>query len=112
MRAIFLAILVVAVSAQAQDMPANKPSVLSTPSGRFVFGQIGQSRADQYMLDTATGRLWRIVIDDKGHAILQNVDYIMVNGLYSMNAPEADYEIQQLRLSKSQKADEKPAEKK
>jgi hypothetical protein len=31
-------------------------------SGRYVFGQISEFRADQYMLDTQTGRLWRIVL--------------------------------------------------
>jgi hypothetical protein len=34
--------------------------VLSSGSGRYVFGQISDSNKDQYMLDTQTGRLWRI----------------------------------------------------
>ena len=34
--------------------------VLSSGAGRYVFGQISDSSKDQYMLDTLTGRLWRI----------------------------------------------------
>jgi hypothetical protein len=34
--------------------------VLSSGVGRYVFGQISDSNKDQYMLDTETGRLWRI----------------------------------------------------
>ena len=43
--------------------PAQKVSsekVLSSGTGRYVFGQISDSGKDQYMLDTLTGRLWRI----------------------------------------------------
>lgn len=41
-----------------QTPPAGK--VLSSTGGRFVFGQISDSSKDQFMLDTRTGRLWRI----------------------------------------------------
>jgi len=34
--------------------------VLSAVGGRFVFGQISDSTKDKFMLDTRTGRLWRI----------------------------------------------------
>jgi hypothetical protein len=34
--------------------------VLSSRNGRYVFGQVSDSSKDQYMLDTQTGRLWRI----------------------------------------------------
>jgi hypothetical protein len=34
--------------------------ILRSGSGRYVFGQISDSNKDQYMLDTQTGRLWRI----------------------------------------------------
>ena len=42
--------------------PAIPPTgkVLGCAGGRFVFGQISDSSKDQYMLDTLTGRLWRI----------------------------------------------------
>jgi hypothetical protein len=41
-----------------QIPPAGK--VLSSTGGRYVFGQISDSGKDQFMLDTQTGRLWRI----------------------------------------------------
>jgi len=34
--------------------------VLSTSQGRFAFGQISDSSEDKFMLDTLTGRLWRL----------------------------------------------------
>jgi hypothetical protein len=33
---------------------------LSSGGGRYVFGQVSDSSKDQYMLDTYSGRLWRI----------------------------------------------------
>ena len=35
-------------------------SVLSTAQGRFAFGQVSESSEDKFMLDTVTGRLWRL----------------------------------------------------
>lgn len=34
--------------------------VLSTSQGRFAFGQISDSTEDKFMLDTFTGRLWKL----------------------------------------------------
>jgi len=34
--------------------------VLSTTQGRFAFGQVSESSEDKFMLDTFTGRLWRL----------------------------------------------------
>jgi hypothetical protein len=44
----------------AQRTEESEQEVLSSENGRFVFGQISDSSKDQFMLDTATGRLWRI----------------------------------------------------
>jgi hypothetical protein len=38
--------------------------VLGSANGRYVFGQISDFRADKYMLDTQTGRLWTIETTD------------------------------------------------
>lgn len=61
------ALMVIASPALAQfglgaQAPAIPPTgkVLGCAGGRFVFGQISDSSKDQYMLDTQTGRLWRI----------------------------------------------------
>ena len=35
-------------------------AILSTTQGRFVFGQVSESGEDKFMLDTFTGRLWRL----------------------------------------------------
>jgi len=34
--------------------------VLSAAQGRFAFGQVSESSEDKFMLDTVTGRLWRL----------------------------------------------------
>jgi hypothetical protein len=44
----------------SQSQKISSADTLRTESGRYVFGQISDSSKDQYMLDTQTGRLWRI----------------------------------------------------
>jgi hypothetical protein len=61
----FLALAVSPAFAQFGLTPSpqqkiSSEGVLSSGSGRYVFGQISDSGKDQYMLDTETGRLWRI----------------------------------------------------
>jgi hypothetical protein len=46
--------------AQAPAQKISSEKVLTSGTGRYVFGQISDSSKDQYMLDTLTGRLWRI----------------------------------------------------
>lgn len=43
---------------------------LGVDNGRFVFGQINDARADQFLLDTATGQMWRMVLKEKDETIL------------------------------------------
>lgn len=50
-----------ALGAWGQSTTKDAGKTLSSASGRYVFGQISDFRRDQYMLDTLTGRLWRIV---------------------------------------------------
>jgi len=45
-------------SPQQTEKP--KQEILFSENGRYVFGQISDSSKDQFMLDTVTGRLWRI----------------------------------------------------
>lgn len=61
------ALILIAAPVSAQfgmtSPPAQIPpsgTVLSSTGGRYVFGQVSDSSKDQYMLDTQTGRLWRI----------------------------------------------------
>jgi hypothetical protein len=51
----------VALGAWGQATSKDAGRILSSASGRYVFGQISDFRRDQYMLDTQTGRLWRVV---------------------------------------------------
>jgi hypothetical protein len=46
---------------QPQQIPQkSQQAVLSTAQGRFAFGQVSDSADDKFMLDTFTGRLWRL----------------------------------------------------
>lgn len=56
--------------------------VLSNPNGRFVFGQISESSKDQYMLDTWTGRLWRISESGEIGKFLAPIPYKTRDGRY------------------------------
>jgi hypothetical protein len=41
-------------------MQQSHQAVLSSAQGRFAFGQVSDSSDDKFMLDTFTGRLWRL----------------------------------------------------
>lgn len=60
---------------------AEQPNVapLSADGGRYVFGQINHQRSDQFMLDTKTGRLWRVVTNSGGGLVLEPVLYSDAN---------------------------------
>jgi hypothetical protein len=65
-------------SSKIQQQPQQK--VLSSDNGRFVFGQISGSSKDQFMLDTATGRLWRIGESGKLGTFLKSIPYRNAKG--------------------------------
>ncbi|MDQ1335366.1 MAG: hypothetical protein QG552_2316 [Thermodesulfobacteriota bacterium] len=54
--------------------------VLSAPNGRFVFGLTSASSKDLYMLDTATGRLWRMGESGKVGMFLKAIPYLDAEG--------------------------------
>ncbi len=64
-----------------------KRNVLSSPNGRYVFGQISDSEKDQYMLDTWTGRLWRISENGEVGKFLLPIPYQISEGKYSYLPP-------------------------
>jgi hypothetical protein len=45
---------------QPPVMQQSHQTVLSSAQGRFAFGQVSDSSDDKFMLDTLTGRLWRL----------------------------------------------------
>jgi hypothetical protein len=68
----------------------SQKAVLSSAHGRFVFGQIPDSSKDQFMLDTATGRLWRLTKRTDIGVCLSTVPYRSAEGECSalpQNAP-------------------------
>ena len=69
------------LSQQPQKEP-HKGSLCSD-QGRFVFGQISDSSKDQFMLDTQTGRLWRISETGRIGLFLQTVPYKSSDGTYT-----------------------------
>ncbi len=80
------ALLFAAGAAVAQS--SNRPNALGSGS-RYVFGQINEFAADQYMLDTVTGRLWRLVDTADGSAsVLEPVPYQLPDGRLQAMPPE------------------------
>ncbi|MBW1796840.1 MAG: hypothetical protein JRJ21_00260 [Deltaproteobacteria bacterium] len=62
----------------------SQQQILSSSNGRFVFGQISNSGKDKFMLDTATGRLWRIGKTGAVGLFLKSVPYRDDKGTCSM----------------------------
>ena len=74
------------IYAQPLGLMSQKPQeksqqkLLSSANGRFVFGQISNSSKDQFMLDTLTGRLWRIAESGAIGIFLRTVPYRSEDG--------------------------------
>jgi uncharacterized protein (UPF0297 family) len=71
---------VVAVAASPVEVKPPQAKVLSSPEGRYIFGQISDFRSDQFLLDTKTGRLWQIVKNEKDRTLLQPVGFLQILG--------------------------------
>jgi hypothetical protein len=85
--ALFLLVVLSATSVYAQfgvmtQQPPqeSQKAVLSATHGRYVFGQISDSDQDQFMLDTATGRLWRLTKRSDLGVCLSTVPYRSAEG--------------------------------
>lgn len=97
---LFLLVLFSATSVYAQfgvmkQQPPqeSQKAVLSSLQGRYVFGQISDSGQDQFMLDTATGRLWRLTKRSDIGVCLTTVPYRSAEGECSAlpeNAPVSE----------------------
>lgn len=84
----------VAFAADAIKVELPPQKILSSEGGRFVFGQVSDFRRDQFMLDTKTGKLWKVIyspyknadgtdVPGDGYAVLSQVIYEDVKGLRS-----------------------------
>jgi hypothetical protein len=84
MRITAAALLLLCAPTLAQDGKPAPPQarVLQADGGRFVFGQISDFRRDQFMLDTKTGRLWRVVTSTVGEPGKQQDVYLLEHVLY------------------------------
>lgn len=76
-----------------------RQEILSSGNGRFVFGQISDSSKDKFMLDTLSGRLWRISKTGEAGLFLRSIPYKTESGEY-LPLPE---EISDLRKGKAEK---------
>ncbi len=70
------------ISLQQKQRP--KQQVLISQNGRFVFGQISDSSKDKFMLDTFTGRLWKISETGAIGLFLKSVSYRTKEGKLSL----------------------------
>lgn len=59
---IFLLVASTSTAFAADPVPVIPPAqkVLSSQDGRYVFGQVSDFRRDQFLLDTRTGRMWKL----------------------------------------------------
>ena len=93
------------IYAQPLGLMSQKPQeksqqkLLSSANGRFVFGQISNSSKDQFMLDTFTGKLWRIAESGAIGIFLRSVPYRNKDGKCSA-LPESDKESESKEVKK------------
>lgn len=69
----FLTILLI-ILAQAACFSA-ETAVPNTNNGRYVIYMNPQFRADQFVLDTKTGKAWQLVTDKNGTSLFQQIFY-------------------------------------
>jgi hypothetical protein len=69
-------------TAAQQPQIKNQYNILNSENGRFAFGQISDSSKDKFMLDTWTGRLWRITESGGIGLYLTPVPYRIEKGEY------------------------------
>jgi len=84
---------------QAPAVQKQKPDVLYRGGGRYVFGQVSDSSKDQFMLDTVTGRLWRISESGEVGLYLNPIPYRNKDGKYT-NLPEEPVEKREGEMRK------------
>jgi hypothetical protein len=68
-------VLAQTLGTQQQRSEKSRQEILFSENGRFVFGQISDSSKDQFMLDTVTGRLWRIAETGEIGIFLRAIPY-------------------------------------
>ena len=79
-----------------------EPKLLSSENGRFVFGQISASHKDKFMLDTWSGRLWRIAESGEIGLFLRPVPYRIGDGEYTPLPKKLPVPVQKRNEKKEQ----------
>jgi hypothetical protein len=84
-RLVFAALLLLVLPALASA------GSLSTDNGKYAFGQISDSRQDQYLLNTETGQLWRLLEEDavSAQVVLVPVRYVTDADLMEISRSKA-----------------------
>ena len=91
--AFFALIILLTAPAAAQNESSSPHGVLSSPQGRFAFGQLSEYASATYLLDTKSGRLWQIVEKESGREVLIPVWYQPSDDVLSVtptNAPTVE----------------------
>ena len=65
---------------ESVEAKTSNAKVLGTDTGRYVFGQISDFRSDQYLIDTETGRLWQLVVDENKNTKMRPIPIIQLLG--------------------------------
>lgn len=81
---------------QAQTTSQENFKILYSPGKRYVYGQVGSARADQFLLDTETGRMWLRVKGKDERPVLEPVAIIQILGDEAYS-PESEAEVQAIR---------------
>jgi hypothetical protein len=98
-------LLLLLVSVLSSSETQTNITVQEPESGRYVFKQFGQFRSDVFMIDTKTGRLWRLVLageTGKQYDALQAIPYITNSGNNVMSESSLSDELD--RMNNKRKA--------
>jgi hypothetical protein len=79
MNKIFVAALLFFTIAYSQDGKASGGKILGSSTGRYVLGQINDNSKEQYILDTQTGRLWRLAATEDSIKVLREIPFVDIN---------------------------------
>lgn len=67
--AVIFSLVLICGCSKNYDISKTNPEKPGIQPGRYQLVQLGQMRRDQYLLDTATGRLWTVVCGAGAHGV-------------------------------------------
>jgi hypothetical protein len=99
MKRLILTLALFTLPVLAADSPEHG-GIMGVSGGRYVYGQLGDNFAINFMLDTQTGRLWRSQIDKERGLVLVPVTYTLADGSASLTPIDADKELAALQRAR------------